>query len=31
VISQLNILYARDYNVWKDLNLIIFAFRELGN
>ena len=30
-ISQLNLLYARDYNLLKDLNIIIFAFRELGN
>lgn len=29
-ISQLNLLYARDYNLWKDLNIILFAFRELG-
>ncbi len=29
-ISQLNLLYARDYNVWKDLNIILFAFREMG-
>lgn len=29
-ISQLNLLYARDYNLWKDLNIIFFAFRELG-
>jgi hypothetical protein len=31
VASTLNILYARDYNVWKDLNIIFFAFREMGN
>jgi hypothetical protein len=31
VVSTLNILYARDYNVWKDLNIIFFAFRDLGN
>ncbi len=30
VVSTLNILYARDYNVWKDLNIIFFAFRDLG-
>ncbi len=30
-ISNLNLLYARDYNVWKDLNIILFAFRNLGN
>ncbi len=29
-VHQLNILYARDYNVWKDLNIILFAFRDLG-
>ena len=29
-ISQLNLLYARDYNLLKDLNIIVFAFRELG-
>jgi len=27
---KLNILYARDYNIWKDLNIILFAFRYLG-
>jgi GT2 family glycosyltransferase len=27
---QLNILYARDYNIWKDLNIILYAFRDLG-
>ena len=30
-ITNLNILYARDYNVWKDLNIVLFAFRNLGN
>jgi len=30
-ISKLNLLYARDYKVWKDLNILFFAFRELGN
>jgi len=29
--SNLNMLYARDYNVWKDLNIVLFAFRDLGN
>ncbi len=29
-IHQLNLLYARDYNMWKDLNIILFAFRDLG-
>lgn len=28
---NLNLIYARDYNVWKDLNIILYAFRELGN
>ncbi|MCB2207885.1 MAG: glycosyltransferase family 2 protein [Bacteroidetes bacterium] len=27
---NLNILYARDYNIWKDLNIILYAFRNLG-
>lgn len=30
-IQQLNILYARDYNVWNDLNIILYAFRDMGN
>jgi hypothetical protein len=30
-ISQLNLLYARDYNLWKDLNIVLFATRKLGN
>ncbi len=30
-IFHLNLLYARDYNLWKDLNIILFAFMELGN
>jgi len=30
-LSNLNLLYARDYNVWKDLNIVLFAFRDLGN
>jgi lipopolysaccharide/colanic/teichoic acid biosynthesis glycosyltransferase len=29
-ILNLNILYARDYNVWKDMNIILYAFRDLG-
>ncbi len=29
-IRQLNILYARDYNVLKDINIMLFAFRDLG-
>jgi len=28
--GKLNILYARDYNIWKDLNIILFALRDLG-
>ncbi|PLW96022.1 MAG: glycosyl transferase family 2 [Marinilabiliales bacterium] len=27
---DLNILYARDYNIWKDMNILIYAFRDLG-
>ena len=30
-IGKLNILYARDYNIWKDLNVILYAFKNLGN
>ncbi len=29
-IANLNLLYARDYRVWKDLNIIFYAFRDLG-
>ena len=29
-ISNLNFLYARDYNVWKDMNIVLYAFRDLG-
>lgn len=29
-IRQLNLLYARDYDLLKDLNIILFAFRQLG-
>jgi len=29
-LHKLNILYARDYTVWKDFNIIFFAFRNLG-
>ncbi len=29
-ILNLNILYARDYNIWKDFNIILYAFRDLG-
>jgi lipopolysaccharide/colanic/teichoic acid biosynthesis glycosyltransferase len=28
--SRLNILYARDYKVTNDLNIILKGFRELG-
>ncbi|MBU3928283.1 MAG: glycosyltransferase family 2 protein [Bacteroidetes bacterium] len=28
--TNLNLLYARDYKVWKDLNIIAYAFRDLG-
>jgi hypothetical protein len=28
--AKLNILYARDYSVWKDLNIILYSFRFLG-
>lgn len=31
LIDQLNLLYARDYNVWKDVAIFIKAFRLLGN
>lgn len=30
IIDDLNLLYARDYNIWKDLNIIFYAFRDLG-
>ncbi len=30
-ISQLNLLYARDYSPAKDINIIFFAIRKLGN
>ena len=29
-VAKLNILYARDYSVWKDLNIILYSFRFLG-
>lgn len=29
-IMRLNILYARDYSIMKDLNIILFALRDLG-
>lgn len=30
LIRQINILYARDYNVWKDLMIFVKAVRKLG-
>lgn len=30
ILQKLNVLYARDYSVPKDLNLILSAFRKLG-
>lgn len=30
VLNDLNLLYARDYNIWKDINIVFYAFRELG-
>ncbi len=30
IITRLNLLYARDYTVLKDLNIIFYAFRKLG-
>ncbi len=30
VIEKLNLIYARDYTIWKDMNIILYAFRELG-
>jgi len=30
VAKDLNLLYARDYNIWKDINIVFYAFRELG-
>ena len=30
VVDDLNLLYARDYSIWKDLNIIFYAFRYLG-
>ncbi|MBN2639005.1 MAG: glycosyltransferase [Bacteroidales bacterium] len=31
VIQQLNLFYIRDYSILKDLNIIFYAFRKLGN
>lgn len=31
IIYDLNVLYARDYNVWRDINIVFFSFRDLGN
>jgi hypothetical protein len=30
ILQKINVLYARDYSVQKDLNLILSAFRKLG-
>ena len=30
IIDDLNLLYARDYSIWKDLNIVFYAFRDLG-
>ncbi len=30
-IRQLNILYAKDYRVWNDLDIVIRNWRNLGN
>ncbi len=30
ILLQLNILYARNYTIWKDLNIIFYAFGMLG-
>ncbi len=30
VTDDLNLLYARDYSVWRDINIIFYAFRDLG-
>ncbi len=30
IITRLNLLYARDYTVFKDLNIIFYAFRKSG-
>ncbi len=30
IIDDLNLLYARDYNILKDLNIVFYAFRDLG-
>jgi len=30
IVNDLNLLYARDYSIWKDLNIVFYAFRELG-
>jgi len=31
MINQLNLIYARDYNVWKDVSIFFKAFKWLGN
>jgi GT2 family glycosyltransferase len=30
ITDDLNLLYARDYSVWKDINIVFYAFRDLG-
>jgi GT2 family glycosyltransferase len=30
IVHDLNLLYARDYNILKDLNIVFYAFRYLG-
>lgn len=30
IIDDLNLLYARDYSIWKDLNIVFYAYRDLG-
>jgi len=29
-LQRINILYARDYNVWKDVGIFLRAFRKTG-
>jgi GT2 family glycosyltransferase len=31
MIKKANLLYARDYTVWKDINIILLGFKNLGN
>lgn len=30
IVNDLNLLYARDYNIFKDINIVFYAFRNLG-